>query len=64
MISEDTKKKRISWKKTSVLPDLRQKAFRIRFLTENGKLYSFWLACDEKGRSDGECAAGYVGETF
>ena len=39
---------------------LQGKEFRIRFSLENGELYSFWLAPDEKGESNGEMAAGYV----
>ncbi len=49
-----------TWSDGKTLEQLKGKAFRIRFVMEKGTLYSFWLAPDEAGSSNGEMAAGYV----
>jgi len=61
-ITDNTCKTMVSWQNGKDLSMLRGKEFRIRFLMENGELYSFWLAPDEHGASNGELAAGYVSE--
>ena len=55
---------KITWNGSDDLSMLVGKGFRIRFVMENGELYSFWLSTDEKGTSDGATAAGYAGELF
>ena len=52
---------KLTWKNASDLSFLRGKGFRIRFIMENGELYSFWLSADPEGASGGAVAAGYTG---
>lgn len=52
----------ITWKNVENLSFLQNKGFKIRFVMENGELYSFWLSADPEGASGGAMAAGYAGE--
>jgi hypothetical protein len=51
----------IGWKSAEDLSFLKGKGFRIKFLLENGELYSFWLSDDKYGTSNGKYGAGYTG---
>ncbi len=53
---------RLSWNGSNDLSFLRGKGFRLRFVMENGELYSFWLSADPEGASGGAVGAGYAGE--
>ena len=61
-MSTDSCCSKITWKGAEDLSFLENKGFRIRFLMENGELYSFWLSADPEGASGGAMAAGYAGE--
>lgn len=52
----------MTWKNAENLSFLQNKGFKIRFVMENGELYSFWLSADPEGASGGAMAAGYAGE--
>ncbi len=52
---------KLSWNGADDLSFLQNSNFRIRFVMEDGDLYSFWLSPDENGTSGGEMAAGYAG---
>ena len=51
----------LTWKGGEDLAFLQGKGFRIRFVMENGELYSFWLSESAEGNSGGEAGAGYAG---
>ena len=53
---------KLTWNGADDLSFLQGKGFRIRFVMENGELYSFWLSDDEEGYSGGALGAGYAGE--
>ena len=53
---------KLTWNGADDLSFLQNKGFRIRFIMENGELYSFWLSADPNGASGGAVAAGYAGE--
>lgn len=52
----------LTWNGAHDLSFLQNKGFRIRFIMEDGELYSFWLSADSEGASAGEVGAGYAGE--
>ena len=53
---------KLTWNGANDLSFLQGKGFRIRFVMEEGELYSFWLSADPNGASGGAMAAGYAGE--
>ncbi len=48
---------RVSWKKNATLKKLAGRPVRLRFLLENGALYSFWVSPEKSGASHGYTAA-------
>lgn len=52
---------KLAWNGADDLSFLQNKGFRIRFIMEEGELYSFWLSADPEGASGGSVAAGYAG---
>ena len=59
----DSCKQMITWNNAGDLSFLVGKGFKIRFVIDNGELYSFWLSTDTNGSSDGAMAAGYAGSS-
>lgn len=59
-VNGDTTKAMVQWKDGADVSFLNGSEFRIRFAVEAGEFYSFWLAKDETGGSDGMTAAGLV----
>jgi hypothetical protein len=60
-VSADKALQEVRWKEVTDLSRLSGKPVRFRFYLSNGRLYSFWLARDESGASQGYVAAGGPG---
>ena len=60
-VSEDSTKKKVTWKGGDDLSALAGQPVRISFNMKRGKLYSFWVSDDEAGKSNGYAAGGGPG---
>ena len=62
VIQTDSTKTMVSWGEKNDLSALAGKRVKLRFILENGSLYSFWVSENEKGTSNGYLAGGSVGQ--
>lgn len=62
VIRADSTKTMVSWGEKNDLSALAGKRVKLRFIMENGSLYSFWVSENEKGTSNGYLAGGSVGQ--
>lgn len=57
----DSCKYRVTWKNKDRIDVFKWKGHRLRFVLENASFYSFWIALDETGASNGWLAGGGPG---
>lgn len=62
VVQADSTKTMVSWGEKNDLSALAGKRVKLRFILENGSLYSFWVSENEKGASNGYLAGGSVGQ--